>query len=186
MRLDEMLLNEVAIQQSDKLHWALEQLDYRPDVEHVKMIVDESKKKQLEPELCIAIVASESSFRPTVVHYNGGSNDYGLFQLNNLWHNQHKGNVPNHIRAGVEHFKWCMKTEKNDVNRALSRYNTGGPSSAAGRQYARYVLGNKSKIDNKANQYASHLAAQMRREAAQAKLESDRQKKRRLAGTEGM
>lgn len=183
MKLKDMLLNESVIEQVDKLHWSLEQLDYRPDKEHVKIIVDEAKSKSVDPDLCVAIVASESSFRPNIVHYNGGSNDYGLFQLNNLWHDQHRGNVPRHIRAGVEHFQWCMKTEKNDVRRALSRYNTGGGDSPAGRSYASYVLGNKSKIDSKASGYASYAAAKKRKDEADERL---RQKQRRLSGTEGM
>ncbi len=176
---NEDFLNESYPEEIDKFRWTLEQLDYKPDPEHIKIIVDESKKNRVDPDVCVAIVASESSFRPTVVHYNGGSNDYGLFQLNNLWHNQHRGNVPRHIRTGIEHFRWCMKTENNNIRKALSRYNTGGSESSAGRKYANYVLGNKRKIDSKASKYASHIAAV-------EKEEKERQKKRRLSGTEGM
>lgn len=138
---------------AERLNWALEQLRFRPNQDHVEMVVSKAKRKSVDPELMVGLVTAESGFRANVVHHNGGSNDYGLFQLNNLWHNQHKGNVSAHIDAGIDHFKWCLKTEKNNVNRALSRYNTGGGDSAAGRQYAAYVMRTKDQILNKAKNY---------------------------------
>jgi len=153
MKLDEMLLLEKAGLLDDMVRYfrALEDLQYKPVLGHLKHIIDKSIQNNIDWKLMIGLVASESSFRADIVHYNSGSSDYGLFQLNNIWHNQHRGNVRKHIEAGIKHFKWCLKTEKGNVKRALSRYNTGGGDSAAGRRYASYVLGNKSKIDFRVN-----------------------------------
>ena len=116
-------------------------------------------RKRIPVDLMIGLVAGESSWRNDVVHHNGGSNDFGLFQLNSLWHNQHKSSLINHIKAGVDHYKWCLKTEKNSSDKALARYNTGGSGTAAGRQYASYIKGKKREIDRKAKQYlAAHTS----------------------------
>ena len=112
-------------------------------------MINYSKSKSVDYRTVIAVVASESSFKPNAIHYNGGSTDYGYFQLNNLWHDQYRNNVKKHIETGIDHLKWCLVTEKNNLNRALSRYNTGRPDNAAGRSYTSYVLGNRRKIENK-------------------------------------
>lgn len=151
--LNEMLLNESISLEAEKYRWALEELRFRPREEDVQAVIEKSKRKSVDHALMIGLVTAESGFRHNVVHHNGGSNDYGLFQLNNIWHNQHKGNVSAHIDAGIDHFKWCMKTERNNLRRALSRYNTGGGDSAAGRSYAAYVLRTKQQIDDKAKSF---------------------------------
>lgn len=148
-----LLLNESIELDSAKYFWALNELGYKPNFKHVMEIVKTSVQKNVKKDLMVGLVAAESSFRSDVSHYNSGSNDYGLFQLNNLWHNQHRSNISKHIQAGIDHFKWCLKAEKGNEKRALSRYNTGGGDSAAGRRYASYVLGKKSEIDRKANKF---------------------------------
>jgi soluble lytic murein transglycosylase-like protein len=147
-------INESVETEASKYFWTLNELGYNPNYGHVLEVLKASSKSGIDKSLMIGLVTSESSFRSDVVHHNGGSNDYGLFQLNNLWHDQHRSNIMSHIKAGVEHYKWCLKAEKGNMKRALSRYNTGGGDSAAGRQYISYVLGNKRKIDRKASQFS--------------------------------
>lgn len=146
-------LNESIELDSAKYFWALNELGYKPNFKHVMEIIQTSVQKGVKKDLMISLVAGESSFRADVSHYNGGSNDYGLFQLNNLWHDQHRGNVSSHIKAGIDHFKWCLKAEKGNEKRALSRYNTGGGDSAAGRKYTSYILGKKNEIDRKVRNF---------------------------------
>jgi len=153
LSLNEMLLNESAMRDVMRLHWALEELRFPADAVHVAKVVSKSIKKRLDPELMVGLVTAESSWRHNVQNHNRGSNDFGLFQLNNLWHNQHRSNIDAHIDAGIDHFKWCMKTERNNIRRALSRYNTGGGDSAAGRSYASYVLRVKDQVVNKSRNY---------------------------------
>lgn len=153
MKLEEMLLTESIERDTMKYYWALQQLQYKPEIDHIRMILETSRKESVDGDLMIALVAAESSFIANQQHYNSGSNDYGLFQLNNLWHNQHRGDVKGHIEEGIKHFKWCLKTEHNNVTNALSRYNTGAGSGAAGRIYASYVMRKKRPIDAKVREY---------------------------------
>ena len=155
MKLEQLLESTSIERNAAKYFWALQQLDYNADFENVVRILTQSQSSNIDGPLMIGLVAAESSFRPDVVHHNGGSNDYGLFQLNNLWHDQSKGNIVKHIENGVNHFKWCLKTEKGNIGRALSRYNTGGGDNAAGTQYDGYVMRKKNAITNKAKQYSA-------------------------------
>jgi soluble lytic murein transglycosylase-like protein len=130
-----------------KLHAALE--EYKPNMEVLELISDIAFKKGVDPALAAAIVATESSFRKDAVNYNrDGSTDYGYFQLNSRWHDQHKGNLRKHIETGIEHIKWCLKVSKNERN-ALSRYNTGREDNPAGKKYANVVLKRKKEIGYK-------------------------------------
>lgn len=114
--------------------------DYEPNVEHVKLMVDKAIEENIDPSLVMALVAKESSFDERAKNYNRDSTDYGYFQLNDKWHDQHRANVEKHIEAGIEHLKWCLDTANGDEERALSRYNTGSENSSIGRRYARDVL----------------------------------------------
>lgn len=136
-----------------RYEWALKELRYSPDSEDLAYMIKRSNAIGIDHRIIIAIVAAESSFRSDIIHQNGNSSDYGYFQLNNLWHDQHKGNIKAHIDAGIDHYKWCLKTEKGNVNKALSRYNTGGSVSDAGKSYASYVNRVKTKIDSKAKKF---------------------------------
>jgi len=153
MTLSESLGRLRLSQDVAKYHWAITELGFSPNVDHVREIIRVSDRENLDVVTVLAIVTGESGWRPTVVGHNRGSNDYGLFQLNNIWHNQHRSNVNAHIRTGIEHYKWCLDTEHRNERRALSRYNTGNGENAAGRRYASYILGYKTRIINKARQF---------------------------------
>jgi len=114
---------------------------YNPNLNHLQIIVDEAKKRGIEPTLAIALVVRESSFRENAVNRNrNGTYDYGYFQLNSRWHNQYKEDVFSHIRTGLDYLKWCLETENGNVVRALSRYNTGKPNLYIGERYAERIL----------------------------------------------
>lgn len=155
---EQITINESVEQDAAKYFWALNEVGYKPDFQDVILVIGTAKAKGIPVDLMIGLVAGESSWKNDVTHHNGGSNDYGLFQLNNLWHNQYKGNLVNHIKAGIEHYKWCLKTEKGNTRRALSRYNTGGGDSVSGRMYAAYVMSKKNEIDRKVKQYKAPTA----------------------------
>ena len=122
--------------------------EYNPNQEHMQIMIDEARKRGISPSLVLALVARESSFRESVINRNrNGTYDYGYFQLNNRWHEQHKGDVPSHIRTALDHLKWCFETENGDVVRALSRYNTGRPDLPVGERYAQRILSKQSEIE---------------------------------------
>lgn len=134
--------------QSDLQRYSEALSEYNPNLEHMQIMIDEARKRGIEPSLVLALVAQESSFRESVVNRNrNGTYDYGYFQLNNRWHEQHKGNVPSHIKTALDHLKWCFQTENGDVVRALSRYNTGRPDLPIGERYAQRVLSKQSSIN---------------------------------------
>ena len=158
MNLKEKLEEQIAINESvetdaAKYFWALNEVGYKPNFQDVIMVVGTAKSKGIPVDLMVGLVAGESSWRNDVVHHNGGSSDYGLFQLNSLWHNQYRNSIINHIKTGIDHYKWCLRAEKNSPDKALARYNTGGSGTAAGRQYASYINGKKREIDSKARKY---------------------------------
>lgn len=104
-------------------------------------VYSEAERRGLDPRLACAVVEWESGFKRTrEVKYADGSSDYGLFMLNSVWHDQHRDDVPRHIKSGIAHLLWCLRTESGSVRRALARYNTGDPVSAIGQWYAARVL----------------------------------------------
>lgn len=122
--------------------------EYNPNLEHMQIMINEARKRGIEVSLVLALVVQESSFRENVINRNrNGTYDYGYFQLNNRWHEQHKENVTSHIKAGLDHLKWCLTTESGNVVRALSRYNTGRPDLSIGERYAQRILSIQSNID---------------------------------------
>ena len=123
--------------------------DFNPNMEHMRIMIQEAKRRRIDPTLVLALVTLESSFRENAINRNrNGTHDYGYFQLNNRWHNQHRGDVRRHIITGIEHLQWCLRTENNNVTRALSRYNTGRPDLPVGQAYARRILSIQRDIDS--------------------------------------
>jgi len=123
--------------------------DFNPNPEHMQIIIDEAKRRRIEPSLVLSIVAQESSFRYNAINRNrNGTNDYGYFQLNNRWHDQHRSNIEKHIETGLDHLKWCIDTENGNITRALIRYNTGNPNNSYGQRYASTILRIKRDIDS--------------------------------------
>jgi hypothetical protein len=146
----ERIANEQKEEQSNEISRYMQALsDYNPNEEHLQIMVNEAKKRGISPSLALAIVAQESSFRESVVNNRNrnGTNDYGYFQLNSRWHNQHRGNVEEHIKTALDHLKWTIDTENGNIRRALSRYNTGRPDLPIGERYAQRILNKQSNID---------------------------------------
>lgn len=157
MTLNEQLSAQRLGEESIKYHWAISELGFKPNLEHVQEIMKVSDNKNVPYLTMLALVTGESSWNDKNTSYNQGSNDYGLFQLNNIWHNQHRSNINAHIRTGIEHYKWCLDTENGNERNALGRYNTGQRNNSIGRRYAAYILGYKSKIQTKASQHRVRL-----------------------------
>lgn len=153
MTLTESLDRRVIEEETVKLHWALNEMRFPAQEDHVREVIRLSNRIGVSHLLMIALVTGESSWNPRAVHYNRGSNDYGLFQLNNLWHNQYRSDINRHIEEGIKHYKWCLDTEHNNERNALGRYNTGQRDNPTGRQYASYILGIKRDIKNKISQW---------------------------------
>src|SRR6056297_703786 len=153
MTLNERLSSERLAVEAVRYKWALEELRFSPELEHVREVIKVADRNNLNIETVLAIVTGESSWNERASNYNTGSNDYGLFQLNNTWHNQYRSNINRHIRAGIEHYKWCLDTENNNERKALIRYNTGHGDNAHGSRYANYILGIKRQIETKARQF---------------------------------
>jgi len=114
--------------------------------EHIKIIVDESKKEGLDIFLVLALVQEESKFKYNALNYNkNGSNDYGYFQINNEYHPQYRKDIKKHIQYGVKFLKYCIERENYNLERALSRYNSGSPVKS--KKYAEKILKNKDNIE---------------------------------------
>lgn len=124
--------------------------EYKPDVNHLRIIISMSEDEGVDPNLALAIISKESSFRENLVSRNrDGSNDYGYFQLNSKWHKQHRGSLKRHIQTALEFIKWCLKASSNNTRKALSRYNAGSENHPIGLRYADDVIRRRRDIENK-------------------------------------
>jgi soluble lytic murein transglycosylase-like protein len=127
---------------------------YKPNENHFEMIYNKSIEMEVDYLLMFALVAEESSFRQYAINTNkDNSKDFGYFQLNDRWHPQFRNDVEKHIEYGINFFKWCLRVEEDNIERALSRYNSGNPNSRVGLEYARRVLRKKREFENRLNSY---------------------------------
>ena len=110
-------------------------------LEYVDGVFSSAQIVNVDPILACAVVEWESGFQPVHVNVNkDGSTDYGLFQLNSLHHWQYRESIDRHIRQGIAVLFGCLILNGGDVERALSQYNTGSPTSDTGKRYAAHVL----------------------------------------------
>lgn len=136
----------------------IQRTGYNPRKEHLEIIYNKSIELQVDYLLIFALVAVESSFRQYAINVNSdNSKDFGYFQLNDRWHPQFKDDVEKHIEYGINFFKWCLEVEEDNIERALSRYNSGNPVSRYGLEYARRVLSRKREFE-----YLLHFQTLMR------------------------
>ncbi len=88
----------------------------------------------------IAVVENESSFNPNAYNINkNGSHDSKLFQINSYYHPAFD-NMDEHCRYASEFLSKCLRLEKGDLRRGLSRWNSGKPDNADGLIFADKVL----------------------------------------------
>lgn len=121
---------------------------YNLNKDHFEIIYNKSIYS-IDLLLVLALIAEESSFKQYAINRNkDNSKDFGYFQLNDRWHPQYKTNVNKHIEYGINFLKWCLQVEKGNIERALSRYNSGNPNSKNGLEYAKRVLKKKESFEN--------------------------------------
>ena len=111
-------------------------------LEYVEAVYVAAQRANVDPLLACAVVEWESGFMPwsNPNPNKDGSDDYGLFGLNSRHHHQYRESIDKHIALGCAVLMGCLLLEGGDVERALSRYNTGRPDSETGARYAAQVL----------------------------------------------
>jgi hypothetical protein len=94
----------------------------------------------------VAVVEMESEFNPKALRREPrGHTSYGLFQLDNEWHPQHRDNLTLHIAEGAWFLQDCMAREGGDFVRAVSRYNSGSPTKS--RAWGERVLRERNRLE---------------------------------------
>jgi hypothetical protein len=72
----------------------------------------------------VALVECESCFHPQAIrHEPRGHTSWGLFQLDDEWHPQHREDLTAHIYAGVLFLTECKMASKDEMVGAVERYN---------------------------------------------------------------
>jgi hypothetical protein len=75
----------------------------------------------------VAVVECESEFNPKALRREPrGHTSWGLFQLDNEYHPQHRADLAAHIAEGVAFLQWCKKNSGGDFAAAVTLYN-GSP-----------------------------------------------------------
>lgn len=87
----------------------------------------------------VSIVEFESWFNPkaqkAVIDKKTGKQigtAWGLWQLVDIWHPQHRGNIDAHIIEGASFLAECWVKSKGDWDKTLLRYNGGEPGYIEG------------------------------------------------------
>ena len=126
---------------------------YQVSSERADHIVNEAvrnaEERDLEPELVLAVVATESTFRPEAVSRAGAR---GLMQVIPKWHpekiqaiggSDKLFEVDKNIQVGTQILDEYIAMSKGDVRRGLLRYNGSlGKSS----RYANKVMGHYNNL----------------------------------------
>jgi soluble lytic murein transglycosylase-like protein len=107
----------------------------------VELVMEAAERAGVDPSLAVALVAVESRFRVDACRREwDGTTSYGLFQINDGWHPQYRGDLIAHCNYGARYLAECLARDKGSRPAGLSRYNSGRPASVAGRSYASRVL----------------------------------------------
>lgn len=69
----------------------------------------------------VAVVEMESHFNPLTERREPQGSSWGLFQLYDRYHAQHRGNLAAHIRAGVAFLEKCKQAWDSVAGRANDR-----------------------------------------------------------------
>ena len=73
----------------------------------------------------VCVVEYESRFHPNALRKEPHGTSYGLFQLYDKYHQQHRDDLMAHIATGAAFWEACMERTHRDVARAYSLYNSG-------------------------------------------------------------
>ena len=92
----------------------------------------------------VAVVSMESNFNPKAIRREArGHTSYGLFQLDDEWHPQHRGDIAAHIREGVKILREC---EGTDLRTKVSHYNGGTYPGAYSEKWGRMVEARRDSL----------------------------------------
>ena len=74
----------------------------------------------------VALVEAESHFNPHALRIEPrGHSSWGLFQLDNEWHLQWRGDIAKHVQDGAAFLDACELASGGDFAAAVSIYNSG-------------------------------------------------------------
>lgn len=150
---------EPVIIQKEKCISVVTYYDIPLDLNIQDYVMDECSKRNIDPELALAIMSVESDFQPDVI---SDTNDYGIMQINAVNHQELEEtlgindflNPYNSIQAGIymlEQYQWC-----ENETQMLMCYNMGvsGAKQAWGKgiyetNYTKKVLETKKEIGGK-------------------------------------
>ncbi len=105
----------------------------------LKQIHFEASRSDLQPELVLALIEVESHFDTYAISKSGAQ---GMMQIMPFWLGEigrpddNLIDMKTNLRMGCTILKYYMKMEKNDLHRALARYN----GSAGSKVYSNKVL----------------------------------------------
>ena len=105
----------------------------------LKRIHLEAKRAKLQPELVLALIEVESHFDSYAISKSGAQ---GLMQIMPFWldeigrPNDNLIKIKTNLRMGCTILKYYMDMEKNDLHKALARYN----GSRGSKVYSNKVL----------------------------------------------
>lgn len=113
--------------------------DEETRLEILKYTHREATRAQLQPELVLAVIEVESRFDPYAISKSGAQ---GMMQVMPFWLDEigrpedNLINMTTNLRMGCTILKYYMDMEKNDLHKALARYN----GSRGSRVYSNKVL----------------------------------------------
>ena len=125
------------VDMSSRLELFIKDEEHRLDI--LKRVHHEATRVDLAPELVLALIEIESHFDHFAISKSGAQ---GLMQVMPFWLNEigHPDdnliNVKTNLRMGCTILKYYMDMEKNDLKKALARYN----GSTGQRVYSDKVL----------------------------------------------
>ena len=105
----------------------------------LKQIHHEASRSDLQPELVLALIEVESHFDTYAISKSGAQ---GIMQIMPFWLNEigrpddNLIDMKTNLRMGCTILKYYMNMEKNDLHKALARYN----GSAGSKVYSNKVL----------------------------------------------
>lgn len=118
-----------------------------------------SSQFNIDPQVVMGVIESESSFRPNVISKTG---DVGLMQLNLKVYKKYTKkqllDVKTNLYLGIKHLSEAKKLSKHKKNLAwLTFYNTGYVSNSFKypelHKYVKKVKKNMQKFDGYSNKY---------------------------------
>jgi soluble lytic murein transglycosylase-like protein len=113
--------------------------DEKTRLSMLKHIHHEARRSELQPELVLALIEVESHFDTYAISKSGAQ---GMMQIMPFWLDEigrpedNLIDMKTNLRMGCTILKYYMDMEKNDLHRALARYN----GSAGSKVYSNKVL----------------------------------------------